>query len=92
MQTPTTNRLDPDARPALLARIERILDEQVRPELRSEGDLEVVLVGIDEDRVVQVRLCGCCWSCSSALFAWTMRVESALKTAVPEVRFVEAVP
>lgn len=92
MPTPATNRLEPDALPALLARIEQVLDEQVRPELRLEGDLEVVLVGIDEDRVVQVRLSGGCWSCSSALFAWTMRVESALKAAAPEVRFVEAVP
>ncbi|MHB1560706.1 MAG: NifU family protein [Isosphaeraceae bacterium] len=92
MPPPVMNRLEPAERQALLARIEQVLDEQVRPELRSEGGLEVVLVGIDEDRVVQVRLSGGCWSCSSALFAWTMRVESALKAAVPEVRFVEAVP
>jgi Fe-S cluster biogenesis protein NfuA len=86
-------RLEPSARSALLARIEQVLDDQVRPELRSESGVELVLVGIDEDRIVQVRLSGACGSCStSVLYALTMQVESALKAAVPEVRFVEAVP
>ena len=64
----TSQRSDRSAapsRPAILARIEPVLDEQVRPGLRSDGgDIEVV--GIDEDRIVQVRLTGACQGCSSS--------------------------
>ncbi len=75
----------------LRERIERVLNEQVRPDLESDGG-GIELVGIDPDRVVQVRLTGACQGCSSSLFTLTMRVESTLKAAVPEIRFVEAVP
>ena len=61
------------------------------PDLRSDGG-DIELVGIDEDRIVQVRLKGACQGCSSSLITITMRVESTLKAAVPEIRFVEAVP
>ena len=91
MQTPQT---DPDTSPRrreLLATIERVLDEQVRPEIRSEGG-DIVVVGIDEDDIVQVRLTGACAGCPSAIFTLSMRVESPLKAGVPEIRFVEAVP
>jgi Fe-S cluster biogenesis protein NfuA len=84
----TPDRLSP---PEILTRIERVLDEQVRPDLQSDGG-GIELVGIDEDRIVQVRLTGACQGCSSSLYTLTMRVESILKAAVPEVRFIEAVP
>jgi Fe-S cluster biogenesis protein NfuA len=71
-------------------RIEKILDEQVRPDLREEGG-DIVLVGIDVDNIVQVRLLGACQGCSSSTITMAMRVESALKAAIPEIRFVEAV-
>lgn len=82
----------PDAsRRALLARIEAVLDTEVRPELRADGNA-VDLVGIDADRIVQVRLLGACQGCSAAIYPLTMRIESAVKARVPEVRFLEAVP
>jgi Fe-S cluster biogenesis protein NfuA len=77
--------------PQLLERIERVLDEQVRPELQADGG-GIELVGIDEDRIVQIRLTGACQGCSSSLITLSMRVEAALKAAVPQIRFVEAVP
>jgi Fe-S cluster biogenesis protein NfuA len=77
--------------PRILERIERVLDAEVRPDLKSDGGC-IELVGMDEDRIVQVRLTGACQGCSSSLFTLTMRVESVLKAAVPEIRFVEAVP
>jgi Fe-S cluster biogenesis protein NfuA len=87
----TNDRLDPGRRDELLARIERVLDERVRPDLRSDGgDIEVV--DLDSDRVLQVRLTGACQGCSSAIITMTMRVEAAVKAAVPEVRFLEAIP
>jgi Fe-S cluster biogenesis protein NfuA len=91
MQQSATDRSDSPARRAILARIQQVLDEQVRPDLRSDGG-DIELVGIDLDQIVQVRLTGACQGCSSALITMTMRVESTVKAAVPEVRFVEAVP
>ena len=75
----------------LLSRIESVLDEQVRPQLRADGG-DVVVIGLDQDNILQVRLTGACQGCSSSVFTLTMRVESTLKAQVPEIRFVEAVP
>ena len=77
--------------PEILDRIRRVLDEQVRPDLQTDGG-GIDLVGMDADRIVQVRLTGACQGCSSSVMTLTMRVESILKAAVPEIRFVEAVP
>jgi Fe-S cluster biogenesis protein NfuA len=78
-------------RRALLNRIEAVLDEQVRPALVADGG-DVEVVGIDDDRIVQVRLAGTCQGCPSSTFTMTMGIESTLKSRVPEIRFVEAVP
>lgn len=75
----------------ILKRVERVLEELVRPDLEIDGG-GIELVGMDADRIVQVRLTGACQGCSSSMFTMTMRVESILKSAVPEIRFVEAVP
>jgi Fe-S cluster biogenesis protein NfuA len=75
----------------LCRRVQRVLDEQVRPGLREDGgDLE--LVGIDEDRIVQVRLLGACQGCTSSVITLTMFAEKLIKSEVPEIRFLEAVP
>ena len=75
----------------MLARIEAVLDAEVRDGLAADGG-GVELVGIDADRIVQVRLLGACQGCSSSLYTLTMAIEKTLKARVPEVRFVEAVP
>jgi len=76
---------------SLLERIQRVLDEHVRPGMRTDGgDLE--LVGIDEDRIVQVRLLGACQGCASSVYTLTMFAEKLIKAEIPEVRFLEAVP
>ena len=36
------------------SRIETVLDEHVRPDLRADGG-DVVVVGLDEDHILQVR-------------------------------------
>jgi Fe-S cluster biogenesis protein NfuA len=72
-------------------RIETVLDEHVRPDLRTDGG-DVVVVQLDQDNILQVRLTGTCQGCSSSIWTLTMRVEATLKAMVPEVRFVEAVP
>ena len=91
MNTSQAGKSSESNRALLLAQIERVLDERVRPELRADGG-DVVLVGIDDDQIVQVRLTGACQGCSSSVVTMTMRVEAAVKAAIPEIRFLEAVP
>ena len=74
----------------LRARIEAVLDEHVRPGMRADGG-DVEVVGIDADRIVQVRMKGACVGCPSSTITMTMGIESAIKARVPEVRFLEAV-
>lgn len=74
----------------LRGRIEAVLDEHVRPGLRADGG-DVEVVGIDADRIVQVRMKGACVGCPSSTITMTMGIESAIKARIPEVRFVEAV-
>ncbi len=75
----------------LKTRIEAVLDEFVRPGLRVDGG-DVEVVGVDEDRIVQVRMIGACVGCPSSTITMTMGIEAAVKQRVPEVRFLEAVP
>jgi Fe-S cluster biogenesis protein NfuA len=76
---------------ALRARIETVLDEHVRPGLRLDGG-DVSVVGIDEDRIVQVSLLGACQGCPSAITTLAFGIEAILKERIPEIRFLEAVP
>jgi Fe-S cluster biogenesis protein NfuA len=62
----------------------------VRPGLRQDGG-EVEVVGIDDVRIVQVRMVGACQGCPSSTFTMTMGIESVLKARIPEIRFLEAV-
>lgn len=79
-----------DDRP-LLERIEAVLDQHVRPGLRADGG-DVEVVGIDADKIVQVRMVGACQGCPSAIMTLTFGIESTLKSQIPEIRFLEAVP
>jgi Fe-S cluster biogenesis protein NfuA len=85
-----THELPPDRR-ELLARIEAVLDDQVRPGLKADGG-DVEVVGIDEDHIVQVRMQGACQACPSSVMTLTFGIEAALKARIPEIRFLEAVP
>jgi len=76
---------------ALKARIEEVLERRVRPELKAEGG-DIELVGVDEDRIAQIRLSGACQGCSSAAITLAMSIEATVKAEVPEVRFLEPVP
>ncbi len=79
-----------DPNSELKAKIEAVLDEFVRPGLRADGG-DVEIVGIDADRIVQVRMKGACVGCPSSTITMTMGIESTVKARVPEVRFLEAV-
>ncbi len=75
----------------LTARLEHVLESEVRPILRAEGG-DLLLVGIDLDRIAQVRLLGACGACASAVPALVLRIETIVKERLPEIRFIEAVP
>ena len=74
----------------LLTRIESVIDAEVRPGLQADGG-DVEVVGVDADRIVQVRLLGSCQGCASSIYSTTMGIEAAVKARIPEVRFLEAV-
>lgn len=75
----------------LVRRVEDVLEAEVRPYLRIDGG-DVKLVGVDADRVAQVRLLGSCSRCSSATMSLISGIEASVRARVPEIRFVEAVP
>ena len=87
LPTPPTDPVATD----LLRRVEVVLDAQIRPGLRADGG-DVEVVGIDSDRVLQVRLTGACQGCPSATMTLAFGIESTLKAQIPEIRFLEAVP
>ncbi len=74
----------------LKARIEAVLDTYVRPGLRADGG-DVELVGIDADKIVQVRMQGACVGCPSSSITMTMGIEATIKAHIPEIRFLESV-
>lgn len=73
-----------------LKRIERVLDEKVRPQLRSHGgDLQIDHL---EDGVLYVKLLGQCAGCPSADLTNETVIEAEVVAALPElVRKVVAV-
>ena len=73
----------------LLEQIEAVLEEQVRPLLRSHGG-ELRLEGYD-DGVVSITLLGACVGCPSAELSTRGLIEGFLCAALPEVRRVEVV-
>lgn len=83
--------MDESTRATLLQRIEAVLDREIRPGLLPDGG-DVELVGIDDDRIVQVRMKGVCATCPSTWTTLTFGIEQAVRAEVPEIRFLEAVP
>jgi Fe-S cluster biogenesis protein NfuA len=84
--------LDPPlARETLKDRVRAVLAREMA-EGTLAGEDDVDLVDIDADRIVQIRLGGGCSSCPATLVPLVFGLERAIKSAVPEIRFVEAVP
>ena len=72
-------------------RVRAVLDRELSTGVLA-GEDAVELVGIDADQIVQVRIAGGCASCPATLVPLVFGLERAIKTEVPEIRFVEAVP
>ncbi|HRI28900.1 MAG TPA: NifU family protein [Chitinophagales bacterium] len=73
----------------LLEKVQQSLNS-IRPHLQTDGgDIEVV--DITEDYVVKVKLLGACGDCKMSFMTMKAGVEYSVKTAVPEIKAVEAV-
>ena len=70
----------------MLHEIEKVLEEDVRPQLLShEGNVEVVDV---TDGVLKVRLLGQCSGCPSATLTTEELIAEAMKSRIPEIKDV----
>ena len=79
-----------DAATSIVERIEDTLDV-IRPALRGDGG-DVELLGFDDaEGVVHLRLMGACSACPISTMTVKQGIERRLKSAVPEVREVQAV-
>lgn len=68
----------------MLSEIEAVLDERVRPLLRTHGgDLEVLSF---EDGIVRFRLLGHCAGCAAADITSEELIDAELTDALPQVR------
>jgi Fe-S cluster biogenesis protein NfuA len=71
-------------------RVARIVREEVAPALEIDGtEVEVVDVS---DGIAQIRFTGACSSCPATITALIMGVEQELRSRIPEVQYLEAVP
>ncbi len=76
--------------PDMFERIESALDE-LRPYISShKGTVEVIDFDTDSGLLL-VRLGGTCKGCAASTVTLKQGIETRLRTAVPEVRVVEAV-
>lgn len=77
-------------RTRLRQQVQQVIDE-LRPYIQMDGG-DIELVDITPDGVVQVRMHGACVGCSASIYTLQLGVEQRLKEALPEIRYVEAVP
>lgn len=66
--------------------VEKALDE-IRPFLESDGG-NITLVGIEDDKHVQVRLEGACVGCSVNQMTLKAGVETTIKKYAPQIETV----
>jgi Fe-S cluster biogenesis protein NfuA len=75
---------------ALQERIQQIVDLEILPLLHMDGG-RVEVLGIEEG-IVRVRMHGSCSGCPGTVQAIVMGVEQELRSRMPEIAFLEAVP
>jgi Fe-S cluster biogenesis protein NfuA len=74
----------------LKSRVEAVLKTEVAPVLDLDGaGLQVLDVS---DGVVRLRLNGVCTGCPGTIMRLILGLEQELKSRVPEVEYLEAVP
>ena len=68
-------------------RVEKVLDEDVKPMLAMHGG-DVALVEVTDEGIVKVRLTGGCAGCPMAQMTLINVVESTIKAKIPQVKKV----
>jgi len=86
---PSYQAVAAEASGALVQRICRVLDEEIRPAVARDGG-DILFVGF-RDGVVELEMRGACSGCPSATATLKMAVESRLREEIPEVHEVVAV-
>lgn len=71
-------------------RVEQVLN-LIRPAVQSDGG-DVELVDVTPDGIVQIRLLGACVGCPSSTMTLQVGIERNLRSHVPGVRGVQAIP
>jgi Fe-S cluster biogenesis protein NfuA len=74
---------------AVVVRIQRILDEEIRPAVAMDGG-DIVFAGF-RDGIVELYLQGSCHGCPSSTMTLKMGIEQRLMEEIPEVKGVEAI-
>ncbi len=70
----------------MIAKLEQLMDERVRPALRAHGgDAEILSY---EDGILRLRLLGQCSNCPAAALTNETLIEAELKEALPALRQV----
>jgi Fe-S cluster biogenesis protein NfuA len=73
----------------IATRIQRVLDEEIRPYVAQDGG-DVLFAGF-RDGVVELYLQGSCSGCPSSTATLKMGIETRLREAIPEVQEVVAI-
>lgn len=73
----------------LKERVEEVMGK-VRPLLQRDGG-DVVLVDVQDDGVVKVKLTGACSGCPMSTMTLKNAIEEIIKKEIPEVKSVEQV-
>jgi Fe-S cluster biogenesis protein NfuA len=73
----------------LKERVEEVL-EKVRPMLQRDGG-DVVLVDVQDDGIVKVKLTGACSGCPMSTMTLKNAIEETIKKEIPEIKSVEQV-
>lgn len=71
-------------------KIQKIIDEQISPQLQSHGG-DIELVSVEEDGTVKVKLTGACQGCPGAAMTLRSVVENMLAGAGAEFTKLESV-
>ena len=71
----------------MLTKVERVLDERVRPKLASHGG-GVDAVGL-QDGILTIRLTGCCSGCPASQMTINELVKAEVMAALPEIKDVQ---
>ena len=71
-------------------KVEKVIAEQIRPMLQSDGG-DIEFVDLTDEGTVQVKLKGACAGCPGARMTLQMVVQARLQEEIPEIKDIETV-